>query len=92
VAAGWAAGALVVALIPACLAAAASLALRRAADASAAVAALPPAGLALQDARLEAQAVMLRGVTVRLDLMGEGIALWPMYVPLIPYQGAICID
>jgi hypothetical protein len=35
---------------------------------------------------------MLRGVTVRLDLMGEGIALWPMYVPLIPYQGAICID
>ena len=80
VAAGWAAGALIVALVPACLAAAAALALRRSSDAGAALAALPPGGLALEDASLEAPAVMLRGVTVRLDLMGEGIALWPMCV------------
>ena len=81
-AARWAAGALVVALVPASLAAEAQLALRRGADASAAVAALPRDGLALADANLAAPAVLLRDVTVRLDLMGEGIALWPMCVSL----------
>ena len=80
-AARWAASALVVALVPASLAAEAQLALRRGAYASAAVAALPRDGLALADANFAAPAVLLRGFDVRLDLMGEGIALWPMYVP-----------
>ena len=99
-AAGWAAGALLVALVPASLAAEAAGAARRGADATSALAALPPGGLTLAEADLAAPAVLLRQVAVRLDLMGEGVALWPMCDPLgerracvlrRPFRGFSCL-
>lgn len=78
--AAWAGGALVVALVPACLAGSAVIAAARGRAASAAVAALPYNGATLAEAALDAHAVMLAGVVVRMDLMGEGVALWPMCV------------
>lgn len=77
------------ALFPACLAADALDATRRYAPVEAALRAAAPegvpfstdaaAGLGAGDA-LVADAFLLRGLRARADLMGEGIAYWPMYV------------